>query len=72
MSEPSLERRIVELESRDAYRESELADLGKILLEQDDRIARLEATVRALRDKVKELAGEGQGPLPPGERPPHY
>ncbi len=32
----------------------------------------LEATVRALREKLKEVAGEGQSPLPANERPPHY
>ena len=66
------ERRLLELENKNSYQEAELLDLGKALIDQDARIERLETTLRALREKVKELAGEGQIPLPPNERPPHY
>lgn len=71
-SRDELERRLVELESKNSYQEVELGDLSGALIDQDARIRRLEETVRALREKVKELAGEGQPPLPAGERPPHY
>jgi uncharacterized coiled-coil protein SlyX len=66
------EGRLLELENKNSFQESELRDMSKILVDQDARIERLEATVRALREKVKELAGEGQAPLPAQERPPHY
>jgi uncharacterized coiled-coil protein SlyX len=66
------ERRLFELESKASFQESELLDLSKALVDQGARTERLEATVRALREKVKELAGEGQPPLPTNERPPHY
>lgn len=67
-----LERRLVELESKISFQESETLDMNKAIMERDNRIDKLEATVRALREKVKELAGEGQPPLPANERPPHY
>jgi uncharacterized coiled-coil protein SlyX len=66
------ERRLIELENKNSYQESELLDLSRALIDQDARIDRLELTLRALREKVKELAGEGQAPLPINERPPHY
>jgi uncharacterized coiled-coil protein SlyX len=66
------EHRLIELENKNSYQEAELLDLGKALIDQDARIERLETTLRALREKVKELAGEGQPPLPANERPPHY
>jgi len=68
----SVEGRIVEIESKTAFHEAALADMSKMIIEQDARIQRLEATVRALRDKLKDVSGEGQIPLPEGERPPHY
>jgi uncharacterized coiled-coil protein SlyX len=67
-----MERRLLELESKSSFQESELQDMSGALVDQDARIQRLEALVRDLREKVKELAGEGQGPLPTNERPPHY
>ena len=67
-----LEGRLVELETKSSFQESELRDMSAILVDQETRIGRLEATVRALREKVKELSGEGQLPLPSQERPPHY
>jgi len=66
------ERRLLELENKASYQDAELLDMSRILIEQDARIDRLESLVRALREKVKELSGEGQGPLPAGEKPPHY
>ncbi len=66
------ERRLVELESASSYQEAALRDMSEALVAQDARIQRLEATVRALVEKVKELSGEGRPPLPANERPPHY
>jgi SlyX protein len=66
------ERRLIDLESKISFQESELLDMSEAVMNQDVRIERLEATVRALREKMKEVAGEGQPPLPANERPPHY
>lgn len=67
-----LEQRLLELENKNSFQEVELHDLSNAIIEQDVRIERLEGTVRALREKVKEMAGEGQSALPVNERPPHY
>ncbi len=67
-----LELRLIDLESKISFQESELIEMSVAVMNQDVRIERLEATVRALRDKMKELDGEGQPPLPANERPPHY
>lgn len=64
--------RIVELETKASFQESALLDMSKMIIEQGSRIEKLEVTVRALRERVKEAIGEGQSPLPEGERPPHY
>jgi len=66
------ERRLVELETKASFQEAALLDLSKLIIEQGARLDRLEATVRALRDKLKDVSGEGQSPLPEHERPPHY
>ena len=70
--EQNTDDRLRELETRSSFQEAAIQDLSAMVVDQASRIERLESTLRALRDKVKELAGEGQGPLPPGERPPHY
>ena len=49
------ERRLVEIESKASFQESELIDMSKIIRSQDTRIARLEATLHALIEKMKEL-----------------
>ncbi len=67
-----IDKRLVDLETKHSFHEAALIDLNAVIVEQTARIESLEAVVKLLRDKVKELAGEGQGPLPQGERPPHY
>jgi SlyX protein len=66
------ERRLVELETKSSYQDAALLDMSKTIVDQGASIERLETTVRALRDKLKDLSGEGQLPLPENERPPHY
>lgn len=66
------EKRLLALETKASFQEAALADMSKLVVDQDIRISRLEAALRDLRDRIKELNGEGQQPLPDGERPPHY
>jgi len=72
MSRDELEKSIVELETKTSFQEAAISDMSKIIIAQGARIEKLEATFRALCDKVKDLSGEEQLPLPEHERPPHY
>jgi len=67
-----LERKLVELETKASFQEAALADMSAMIVAQAGRIERLETTMRAMRDKLKDLSGEEQLPLPENERPPHY
>jgi SlyX protein len=67
-----VERRLVDLETKHSFQEASILDMSAMIVEQAARIEALESVVRGLRDKVKELVGEGRSPLPPDERPPHY
>jgi SlyX protein len=67
-----LEQRIVELETKASFQEAAITDMSKMIIAQGLRIEKLETTFRALRDKVKDMNGEEQLPLPEHERPPHY
>ena len=63
---------ITDLESRLAFQDNTVDELNRVVIEQGDRIARLEAMLRRLREQV-----EGLMPLlnaAPGEEapPPHY
>jgi SlyX protein len=66
------ERRLVELETKSSFQEAALLDMSKLIVDQGARIEKLETTLRALREKLKDMSGEGQMPLPENERPPHY
>jgi SlyX protein len=70
--EKDVERKLVELETKASFQEAALADMSAMVVSQEGRIGRLEAALRALSGKVKELSGEEQLPLPENERPPHY
>jgi SlyX protein len=66
------EDRIIELEIKTAYQEDLLQTLNKIVGEQQQQIARLEATCRMLNDRIKSLSVEGGGGESVEELPPHY
>ncbi len=64
--------RITELESRLAFQDDTVDQLNKVVVEQDQRIARLEALLRRTREQVEMLVPLMHGT--PGEEPPppHY
>ncbi len=64
--------RLEALEMKTAYLEATTAELSSALYEHERRLAALEALVREMAVKVKELARAGLEPLPQDERPPHY
>jgi uncharacterized coiled-coil protein SlyX len=67
-----VEKRLIDIETKHSFQEAAILDMSKVLVEQASRIESLEAVVRDLREKMKDLAGEGQLPLPTNETPPHY
>lgn len=64
--------RITELESRLTFQDDTVDQLNKVVVEQDQRIARLEALLRRTREQVEMLVPLMHGT--PGEEPPppHY
>jgi SlyX protein len=72
MNNGDVEMKLVELETKASFQEAALADMSAMIVAQAGRIDRLETTMRAMRDKLKDLSGEDQMPLPEHERPPHY
>ncbi len=67
-----VERRLIDLETKHSFQEASMIDMSAMIVDQAARIEALESLVRSLREKVKELAGGGEGPLPANEKPPHY
>lgn len=66
------DKRLEELETRNAYQEATIQDLSAQLYRHEQRIERLENLVSSLAEKVKGLAAGETAPLPDNERPPHY
>lgn len=66
------ESRIIELEIKAAYQEDLLAELNKIVCQQQVQIERLEATCELLNERIKSLSTEGGGGEAIDEVPPHY
>jgi SlyX protein len=64
--------RLVDLETKHSYQEAVILDISEAIVRQATRIDALEALVRSLREKIMDMSGEGQAPLPTDERPPHY
>ncbi|HAP43979.1 MAG: hypothetical protein A2087_09920 [Spirochaetes bacterium GWD1_61_31] len=64
--------RLTELESRFAWQERTIADLGGQIFGHERRLARLEELLRQLAGRLKELDDTKPGASLPQERPPHY
>jgi len=63
----SLEKRIVDLESRAAFQDKLIADLDEVVREFAIRVERLERELKDLRQSAN------AAPIgPPDEPPPHY
>lgn len=67
----SLEARIIELESRQAFQDDTIQALNDVLVEQNRVIERLQLQVAELLKRYEEMVGqyEAGGEEPP---PPHY
>lgn len=72
--EPSIERRLEELESRLAFQDDLIESLNEVIARQDRDLARLELRLKALGDKLDDIAESAAAPGGPAghEVPPHY
>jgi len=66
-----MEERLTELEMRLAHFEAMADELSSVVAEQDRRIDRLEARLRAAGEQLEEMAANLPGP-PDDKPPPHY
>jgi SlyX protein len=69
-----IESRLDELESRQAFQDDLIESLNQIVARQDQELARLELRVKALAEKLNELADSTAlpGTSSGHEAPPHY
>lgn len=58
-------------ETKLAFMEKTVSDLGALVYEYGRRMDRMENTLRAMRERLVEL-GDDKGQAPASERPPHY
>jgi SlyX protein len=63
--------RLTELETRLAFQESALQDLGEVLRNQQQQIDALSRQLEALGQQIEQLSETLETALP-DERPPHY
>lgn len=68
----SLEERMTELESRQAFQDDTLQTLNEVLFAQQRALERLELQVRALARRQEELLGQLGGGEEEDAPPPHY
>ncbi len=64
--------RIEELETRLAFQEKSLQELGDSVYRQELQIERLEAAVRILTQRIADLAETMPESTPDDQKPPHY
>ncbi|GAB1455770.1 MAG: SlyX family protein [Spirochaetia bacterium] len=63
---------IVTIEAKLAFLESSINDIGILVYDYGKRIERMEEGMRQMARRLAELGDEKSGPMPAGERPPHY
>lgn len=64
--------RTVAIESKLAFLEASLKDIDALVYDYGRRTERLEESMRQVARRLSELGDEKSGPMPAGERPPHY
>lgn len=66
------EERLVNIETKIAYQEDLVEELNKIVYQQQQKLAQLEAVCSALARQIQALAEAGSEGKLAHERPPHY
>jgi SlyX protein len=64
--------RLIEIETKLAHQEHVVEALNQTVIDQQDRISRLEALCRVLTERLQSLADGGAAGTPDDEIPPHY
>ena len=65
--------RLIEIETKLAFQEDTIQALNTALCQQQKQIEQLEATLRLLIDRYRQLAADpAPGGKPADEKPPHY
>ena len=63
---------IMELQSKIAYQEDNLQEIGAVVVAMQKQIDSLELCCQALKDRMKEVASSLGGGSDYDEKPPHY
>ena len=63
---------IIDLQSKIAYQEDNIQELGAVIIAMQKQIDGLEICCQELRDRMREVSGSLGGGSDHDERPPHY
>ena len=63
---------ITELQSKIAYQEDSIQELGAVVIAMQKQIDGLEISCQALKDRMKEVGSAHGGGSDHEEKPPHY
>ena len=72
MTGDDAEQQIVDLQARIAYQEDTLRELDSVVAAQSQRLARLEARLTRLAERLDSLPGPGDEASQDEPPPPHY
>lgn len=67
-----MDAQLERIESKIAYLEQALQELGDVVYRQQREIDGLKQRLAAAQDQLERLRNEGPSPSPAEERPPHY
>ncbi len=70
--EEAADARFEVLETKLAYQEQTIKELGTLVYEQGCAVNRIEAMLKLVTDKLKNMDAGMERPLAASERPPHY
>ncbi len=63
---------VMELQSKIAYQEDSIQELGAVVIAMQKQIDSLELTCQELKDRMREVSGSLGGGSDHDEKPPHY
>lgn len=63
---------VMELQSKIAYQEDSIQELGAVVIAMQKQIDDLELCCQALKDRMREMSGSQGGGSDHDEKPPHY